>query len=80
LKGYFLDHRNRNDVDMVKRMIDENAACNGWLIFATHDVSDNPSAYGCTPDYFQKVVAHAARSGATVLTVAKAFEKIRSSY
>jgi peptidoglycan/xylan/chitin deacetylase (PgdA/CDA1 family) len=76
LKAYFLDRRNRNDKDAVIRMIDENTACRGWLIFATHDVADNPSPYGCTPDLFKEVVEYATHSDASVLTVTKAFDRL----
>jgi peptidoglycan/xylan/chitin deacetylase (PgdA/CDA1 family) len=79
LKAYFLDIRNRNNIDAVKMVIDHNVGCRGWLIFATHDVADAPSRYGCATEYFKAVVEYAARSGASLLTVAKAFEKIQSS-
>ena len=57
-------------------MIDRNSLSRGWLIFATHDVTDNPSPYGCTPTFFQGVVDYAAKSGAMLLTVGEACEKL----
>ena len=47
LKAYFLDWKNRDDLNAVRRVIADNAAARGWLIFATHDVADRPSPYGC---------------------------------
>jgi len=79
LKAYFLDKRNRNDINSVRRVIDYNASCRGWLIFATHDVSDNPTSYGCTRKLFADVVEYAARSGASILPVGKAWERLRAS-
>jgi peptidoglycan/xylan/chitin deacetylase (PgdA/CDA1 family) len=79
LKAYFLDRRNKIDLDQVKRIIDHNATCRGWLIFATHDVTDNPSRYGCTPEFFAEVVDYTARSGALSLPVGKAYELLQVS-
>jgi hypothetical protein len=31
--------------------IDANARAKGWLIFATHDVCDQPTRFGCTPAF-----------------------------
>ena len=72
LKAYFLDQRNRNNIAAVKRLIDQNAECRGWLIFASHDVSDNPSRYGCDREYYKKIVAYAVKSGALLLTIGDA--------
>ncbi len=79
LKAYFLDRRNNADIDQVKRVIDHSNSCQGWLIFATHDVVENPSPYGCTPKFFKEVVEYAARSGALLLTVGKACEAVQAS-
>ena len=72
LKAFFLDVRNRNTIDTVRELIDKNAEARGWLIFATHDIDDNPSRYGCSKKFFEDVVAHAANSGALLLPVGKA--------
>jgi peptidoglycan/xylan/chitin deacetylase (PgdA/CDA1 family) len=78
LNAYFLDYRNRNEMTSIKWLIDRNTKYKGWLIFATHDVADEPSSYGCTIDLFDKVVAYAISSGAAVLPVNRACEKIIS--
>lgn len=75
LNAYFLDKR-REDLDAAFRMIDECAASRGWLIFATHDVQDPPSPYGCAPDFFEKVVRRAEGSGAVILPVTKALDTV----
>lgn len=77
LKAYFLDKRNKVEMDQVKRLVDYNTSCRGWLIFATHDVTDNPSFYGCAPKVFREVVAYSASSGALLLPVGKACEKLQ---
>lgn len=76
LKACFLDKRTKVDINFVKRLIDYNTSSKGWLIFATHDVTDNPSPYGCTPEFFKEVVEYAARSGALLLPIGEACEKL----
>ena len=66
LKAFFLDHRNRGNIDLVRSVIEENAKARGWLVFATHDVAESPSVYGCEPDYFEEVVRLSIQSGARV--------------
>lgn len=78
LKAFFLDIRNGDTIDTVRRLIDQNSESRGWLIFATHDVDDNPSLYGCTKEFFEEVVAYAATSGARLLPVGKACQEIQS--
>ncbi len=78
-KACFLDRRTKIDMDFVKRLVDQNTSARGWLIFATHDVTDNPSRYGCTPEFLKGVAEYAAQSGASLLPVAEACEKLLAS-
>lgn len=78
LKAFFLEQA-RNDFDLIVRLIEANNREKGWLIFATHDVSETPTEFGCTPAFFEKVVRHSSYSGAKVLTVCQALERIRGS-
>jgi peptidoglycan/xylan/chitin deacetylase (PgdA/CDA1 family) len=48
----------------------------GWLIFYTHDVRDRPSEWGCTPDFFRTVCEAVEASGAQVLSMAQALDRI----
>lgn len=75
LKAFFIDVENRDRIDTVKQLIDENVKARGWLIFATHDIDDNPSRYGCSKEFFEEIVKHAAQSGAFLLPVGKACEE-----
>ncbi len=59
------------------KWIDDLAENPGWLIFYTHDVSDTPTPYGCTPETFERLVAHAVESGAAVLTIRQAMERMQ---
>jgi peptidoglycan/xylan/chitin deacetylase (PgdA/CDA1 family) len=73
LSAYFLEKAG-GDIQPVKTIINRNKESNGWLIFATHDVSPHPSPYGCTPEFFEAVVRYALESGARVLPVVSALE------
>jgi peptidoglycan/xylan/chitin deacetylase (PgdA/CDA1 family) len=52
----------------MQRLIERIRRIGGWLIFFSHDVADKPSAYGCTPDQLERVVAYAA-ARTTILPV-----------
>ena len=75
LSAYFLEQA--KDIDSVKRIIDRNCDACGWLIFATHDVCEGASRWGCSPAFFEDVVRYASRSGATVLPVGEAWDVVR---
>lgn len=78
LSAYFLE-KSRDRIQSVKDLIDHNRQVRGWLIFATHDISERPTPYGCTPEFFEEVVQYAVSSGACILPVARALEALRSS-
>ncbi|HZQ21084.1 MAG TPA: polysaccharide deacetylase family protein [Terriglobales bacterium] len=78
LCAFFLE-KSRNDPNAVKTLINQNARARGWLILATHDVCVNPGPFGCTPDFFERVVQWSVESGARILPVVKALEVIKSS-
>ena len=73
LSAFFLE-KSRGNIQAVKDLIDRNRQVGGWLIFATHDISDNPTPYGCTPEFFEQVVEYASKSGAQIVPVIKALE------
>jgi len=54
----------------VEALINKNEMLKGWLIFYTHDVRNNPSPFGCTPELFERALSRAIRGGSQVLTVA----------
>jgi peptidoglycan/xylan/chitin deacetylase (PgdA/CDA1 family) len=76
LRAFFLE-QSRGNIAAVKTRIDDNHRSKGWLIFATHDVVESPSRFGCTPKFFRDVVRYAVDSGATILPVAVALNRIR---
>jgi peptidoglycan/xylan/chitin deacetylase (PgdA/CDA1 family) len=77
LCAFFLE-QSRDNPETVKSLIDQNAHARGWLIFATHDVSADPSPFGCTPYFFEQVVQWSLESGARILPVVKALEALQA--
>lgn len=68
LSAYFLE-KSRDNIQAVKDVIEENRQSCGWLIFATHDVTETPTPFGCTPEFFREVVEYAIDSGAQIVPV-----------
>jgi len=75
LKAFFIE-QSRDNFDAIKQTIDGNVRVKGWLIFATHDVCDQPTRFGCSPGFFEKVVDYAMQSKATILPVFRARQVI----
>ncbi|HTK33953.1 MAG TPA: polysaccharide deacetylase family protein [Caulobacteraceae bacterium] len=56
----------------VQRWIEAAKVQKGWLVFFSHDVSDDPSPYGCTPAMLEHALASARAAGFDVLPVKEA--------
>lgn len=52
----------------------------GWLPIFTHDVRENPSSFGCTPEQMRSVIDAVKQSGAQVLTMAQAIEQMELAH
>jgi peptidoglycan/xylan/chitin deacetylase (PgdA/CDA1 family) len=48
-----------------------------WLILFGHDVRNNPSPFGCTPDELSRLLAAIEATDLTVLPVADALDEVR---
>ena len=78
LSAFFLE-QSRDNPEIVKSLIDQNQRAQGWLIFATHDICDDPTRWGCTPGFFEEIVKYAVNSGARILPAFQAYEVLRLS-
>jgi len=78
LSAFFLE-QSRDNPEAVKDLINQNQRARGWLIFATHDICNTPTPWGCTPEFFENIVEHAVISGARILPVVEAWEALRAS-
>ncbi|HEY0103519.1 MAG TPA: polysaccharide deacetylase, partial [Brevundimonas sp.] len=66
LPGYDLD-----------ALMAETAATKGWLTAYGHDVSDDPTDYGCTPDDLDRVLAAAKAARLEIMPVGAAWTRVR---
>ncbi|MGZ3272343.1 MAG: polysaccharide deacetylase family protein [Caulobacteraceae bacterium] len=78
LKAVSLDQLSADTLD-VEGWLDRAVAARGWLIFFTHDVSDDPSPYGFGRKAFEAVADAVARRGIRVLPVKNAVGLARFS-
>ena len=76
VSAFFLE-KSRGDLESIKDLIDRNRQKHGWLVFATHDVAEDPTPYGCTPAFFEEVVQYACDSGACILPLDRALKALR---
>jgi hypothetical protein len=79
LQACFIDRWTGVDLEFVRELVDYNAARRGWLVFVTHDVTADPSPYGCTPEFLAAAAEYARRSGALLLPVGEACARLVSA-
>ncbi len=60
------------DRSQISRLIAETVRRNGWLMFASHDVSVTPSPYGVCPELLAFALRNALTAGCQVVPVAQA--------
>lgn len=62
----------------IESWLERAVASKAWLIFVTHDISDDPSPYGCRTSVFAKIVESITKRGIKVLSVKNAAEVARN--
>ncbi len=65
-------------ISEIEQVVDRCMLEPAWLVFYVHDVSDAPSAGGCTPEYFKNVVDYVAKR-CEIHTVKEALRRIRTA-
>lgn len=78
LRSYPLQQPDESVLGM-RGLIDEVVSNPGWLIFFGHDLSPNPTPYGCTPESFEGLVRHARERGCALLTVNQALDHFEAT-
>jgi peptidoglycan/xylan/chitin deacetylase (PgdA/CDA1 family) len=63
----------------IDRLFDEAVATNGWLIFYSHDVADEPSPYGCSPSLLRHALDAASQRNVVILSVTDALRAAGAS-
>src|SRR6202022_3477234 len=66
----------RSETLRLEHYLDALQSHEGWLIFYTHDVSERPSPYGCTPEELMLVIRRAREIGASILPVGAVVDKL----
>lgn len=69
-----------NDFNVLMEQIKRIGDKPGWLPIYTHDVRENPSEFGCTPEQMLSVIDAVKSSGAQVLTMADAITHMEAAY
>lgn len=59
-----------DQVEKAQKLILRNQQQKTWLIFYSHDVSERPSYWGCTPRLLEAAVSYALHQGARIMTIA----------
>ncbi|MEO6340919.1 MAG: polysaccharide deacetylase, partial [Caulobacteraceae bacterium] len=75
LKAYPLERRSWKAAD-VERLVARTVETNGWLVFFSHDVRDNPSPYGATPEMLEHALATVKAAGIENVPVKHALAKV----
>lgn len=78
LSSLFLEQC-QEKISPIERAIGDTMERGGWLIFSTHDVTENHTRFGCSPGFFSQVVRQSVQSGATILPMAKALDLLGAS-
>ena len=68
------------DVDRfaeLESLVADNERQKGWLIFYTHDVRPDHSAFGCTPELLEKIVCLTVERGFSILPVHEATSRLQ---
>jgi peptidoglycan/xylan/chitin deacetylase (PgdA/CDA1 family) len=58
------------------RWLDRAADRKAWLIVYTHDVTDTPSPWGCTPAALDRLISAARNSGFDIVTVSEGLQRV----
>lgn len=74
LKCYGIDQQMQRF--SLQNIVSQARKSNGWLVFNTHDVTNNPSPYGCTPEQLDVVLKTVLDAGFLVLPMKSALGRV----
>lgn len=66
------------DFEVLQSQIKDLKNAPAYMTIFTHDVRENPSAFGCTPAQFRETLEAVKDSGAQVMTVTKAIDYLEA--
>ncbi len=79
LSAFFIEQC-RECPEKIYRIIEQTCQSRGWLIFATHDIGNNHTPWGCSPELFEQIVRFSVSSGARILPVFQAYQALASKF
>jgi len=59
----------------LQRWVEQARERNGWIIFVTHDVTERPEYWGCTPKMLDAALTESRRAGLAILPVRSALAR-----
>jgi len=59
----------------LSEAIQKAKATNAWIVFFTHDISQSPSPWGCTPQLLESVVSQLSEHGIEILPMKSALAR-----
>ncbi len=62
----------------IEEMVNEAVARNAWVIFFTHDVTENPAPYGATPEMLEHAIVTLKAAGIEIMPVRDAFARTQT--
>ncbi|WP_174300454.1 polysaccharide deacetylase family protein [Caulobacter sp. S45] len=74
LRAVPLEHRRWAPAEIDAAVV-QAAAAPGWVIFFTHDVSESPSPFGCTPAMLDYTLARLSSAGVQTIPVRQAMAR-----
>ena len=78
LKACTLDDRSIDRAE-ISRLVAATARTNGWLIFLSHDVCDEPSRFGVRPDLLEFALCNAQQAGLQPVTISQGLRSARGT-
>jgi peptidoglycan/xylan/chitin deacetylase (PgdA/CDA1 family) len=75
LNAWPLENASLDRAKIVK-LIAETVETKGWLIFYSHDVAEQPSRFGVSPDLLECAVGTAKRAGCALTTIAEGLKLV----
>ncbi len=75
LKAVALEHQAWNPA-VIEAAVAQAVRRGGWIIFFTHDVSDEPSPFGATPEMLDHALSAVRKAGIDILPVKHALARV----
>lgn len=66
-------------IENIENSLKKAKATNGWILFFTHDIDDNCTPYGSTPEMLETTIKMAKDSGIEIMTVNEAAKAIMNA-